>query len=160
MQFRCVIRMKQQVEVLLFNQLEIVWEGLRTFVMGKPILFVLMTGLLIAVSSVVSEIITYWLARIGGRALVERFSRWLRVDMRHFDRAESLFTRWGVRLVIFGRVLPGVRTLVSVPAGMTRMNFGLFFSASFGGAYLWNTLLVAAGYLLGFKVTLFGISIL
>jgi alkaline phosphatase len=91
---------------------------------------------------------------------VERFSRWLRVDLRHIDRAESMFTRWGVRLVMFGRILPGVRTLVSVPAGMTRMNFGLFFGASFGGAYVWNTLLVAAGYLLGFKVTLFGISIL
>jgi membrane protein DedA with SNARE-associated domain len=117
-------------------------------------------GLVIAMSSVASEIITYWVARIGGRALVERFSRWLKVDLRHMDRAESMFTRWGVGLVMFGRILPGVRTLVSVPAGMTRMNFGLFFGASFGGAYLWNTLLVALGYLLGFNVTLFGISIL
>lgn len=130
------------------------------FVVGEPVLFVLVMGLVIAVSSVASEIITYWVARIGGRALVERFSRWLKVDLRHMDRAESLFTRWGVGLVMFGRILPGVRTLVSVPAGMTRMNFGLFFGASFGGAYLWNTLLVAVGYLLGFNVTLFGISIL
>lgn len=131
-----------------------------TFIVEKPVLFVLAMGLIIAVTSVVSEIIIYWLARIGGRALVERFSRWLRVDMRHFDRAESMFVRWGVGLVMFGRILPGVRTLVSVPAGMTRMNFGLFFGASLGGAYLWNTLLVAAGYLLGFNVTLFGVSIL
>lgn len=116
-------------------------------------------GFIIAINSVALEVITYWLARIGGRTLVERFSRWLRVDMRHFERAEALFTRWGVNLVVFGRILPGVRTLVSVPAGMTRMNFGLFFGASFGGAYVWNTLLVAAGYLLGFKVTLFGLSI-
>ncbi len=138
------------------NWLEMVWA----FVVGEPVLFVLVMGLVIAVSSVASEIITYWVARIGGRALVERFSRWLKVDLRHMDRAESLFTRWGVGLVMFGRILPGVRTLVSVPAGMTRMNFGLFFGASFGGAYLWNTLLVAVGYLLGFNVTLFGISIL
>jgi membrane protein DedA with SNARE-associated domain len=123
-------------------------------------LFILLTGLIIAVSSVISEIITYWLARIGGHALVERFSRWLRVDMRHFEGAETLFKRWGVKLVLFGRILPGVRTLVCVPAGMTRMNFGLFFGASFGGAYLWNTILVAAGYIFGFKMTLFGISIL
>lgn len=130
------------------------------FIVGQPVLFVLAMGLIVALSSVASEVVTYWLARIGGRALVERFSRWLRVDMRHFDRAESLFSRWGVGLVMFGRILPGVRTLVSVPAGMTRMNFGLFFGASFGGAYVWNTLLVAAGYLLGFNVTFFGISIL
>ena len=141
-------------------QIEIWIEGVRAFIVGQPVLFVLVMGLVIAVSSVISEIITYWLARIGGRALVERFSRWLKVDLRHMDRAEVLFTRWGIGLVMFGRILPGVRTLVSVPAGMTRMNFGLFIGASFGGAYLWNTLLVAAGYLLGFKMTLFGISIL
>ena len=135
-------------------------EGVRVFVIGQPVLFVLVMGLIIAATSVASEVITYWLARIGGRALVERFSRWLKVDFRHIDRAESMFTRWGIGLVMFGRILPGVRTLVSVPAGMTRMNFGLFFGASFGGAYLWNTLLVAVGYLLGLNVTLFGISIL
>jgi membrane protein DedA with SNARE-associated domain len=76
------------------------------------------------------------------------------------DRAEAMFVRRGVVLVIFGRILPGVRTLVSVPAGVTRMNFGLFIGAAFGGAYLWNTLLVAAGYLFGFKMTLLGLSIL
>lgn len=141
-------------------QIENWFRGLWGFIVGEPVLFILVMGLLIAVNSVVTEIITYWLARIGGRTLVERFSRWLRVDMRHFDRAESMFTRWGVRLVLFGRILPGVRTLVSVPAGMTHMNFGLFFGASFGGAYVWNTLLVAVGYLLGFNMTVFGISIL
>jgi len=141
-------------------QIEIWFDGVWAFIVGEPVLFVLVMGLLIAVYMSASEVLTYWLARIGGRALVERFSRWLRVDMRHFERAESLFGRWGVGLVMFGRILPGVRTLVSVPAGMTRMNFGLFFGASFGGAYVWNTLLVAVGYLLGFKMTFFGISIL
>ena len=76
------------------------------------------------------------------------------------QRTEDLFSRWGVRLVIFGRILPGLRTLVSVPAGLTRMNFGLFLGAAFGGALGWNTLLVGLGYTLGFKVTLLGISIL
>jgi membrane protein DedA with SNARE-associated domain len=132
----------------------------QAFVVGEPVLFVLVLGLVIAVNSAVTEVITYWAARIGGRSLVFGFSRWLRVDTRHIDRAESMFTQWGIGLVMFGRILPGVRTLVSVPAGMTRMNFGLFFGASFGGAYLWNTLLVAAGYLLGFKLTIFGLSIL
>jgi len=135
-------------------------ESVRVFVIGKPVIFVLLMGLVIAVYMSASEVITYWLARIGGRTLVDRFSRWLKIDMRHYERAEEMFLRWGMGLVMFGRILPGVRTLVSVPAGMTRMNFGLFFGASFGGAYLWNTLLVAVGYLLGFKMTFFGISIL
>jgi len=142
------------------DKAKLLFEGVRAFIVGEPVLFVLVMRLVIAVNSAVTEIITYWLARIGGRALVERFSRWLRVDTRQIDHAEIMFTRWGIGLVMFGRILPDVRTLVSVPAGMTRMNFGLFFGASFGGAYLWNTLLVAVGYLLGFKVTLFGVSIL
>jgi len=144
----------------LFVQIKNWFDVLWTFIVGQPVLFVLVMGLIVAVSSVVTEIITYWLARIGGRPLVERFSRWLRMDMHHFERAEAMFVRWGVGLVMFGRILPGVRTMVSVPAGMTRMNFGLFFGASFGGAYVWNTLLVAVGYLLGFKMTIFGLSVL
>ena len=141
-------------------QIESWFGGLWSFIVGEPVLFVLVMGLIIAVYMSASEVLTYWLARIGGRALVERFSRWLKIDMKHYERAELMFGRWGVGLVMFGRILPGVRTLVSVPAGMTRMNFGLFFGASFGGAYMWNTLLVALGYLLGFKMTYFGISIL
>jgi len=140
------------------DKAKLLFEGVRAFIVGEPVLFVLVMRLVIAVNSAVTEIITYWLARIGGRALVFRFSRWLCVDLRHMNRAERLFVRWGVRLVVFGRILPGVRTLVSVPAGMTRMNFGLFLGASFGGAYVWNTLLVAAGYLLGFKMTLLGVT--
>lgn len=55
---------------------------------------------------------------------------------------------------IFGRVPPGVRTMVSVPARITRMCFALFFGTSFGGAYVGNTLLVGVCFLLGFKLTL------
>jgi membrane protein DedA with SNARE-associated domain len=135
-------------------------ENSRAFLAAQPVLFILATGLLIATVSVIGETIVYWAARLGGRSLVYRFSRWLRLDTRDMDRAEALFLRWGIGLVVFGRILPGVRTAVSVPAGVTRMNFALFFSASFGGAYLWNTLLVGLSYLLGIQFTPFGISIL
>lgn len=144
----------------MFVQIKSWFDVVWAFIVGEPVLFVLVMGLIIAVNSAVTEVITYWLARIGGRALVERFSRWLKIDMKHYDRAESMFGRWGVGLVLFGRILPGVRTLVSVPAGMTRMNFGLFFGASLGGAYIWNTLLVAVGYLLGFNMNFFGVSLM
>ena len=104
----------------------------------------------------------YWVARVGGRPLVERLVArgWLRVDSKRAQRTEELFAHWGLRLVIFGRIFPGVRTLVSIPAGLTHMNFGLFVGAAFSGAYIWNTLLVGVGYALGFKVTLLGVSIL
>ena len=144
----------------MFDPFNNLLENSRAFLAAQPVLFILATGLLIATVSVIGETIVYWAARLGGRSLVFRFSRWLRLDTRHIDRAEALFLRWGIGLVMFGRILPGVRTAVSVPAGVTRMNFALFFSASFGGAYLWNTLLVGLSYLLGIQFTPFGISIL
>ena len=146
----------------MFDQLAIYFIDVKLFVLGQPVLFVLLTGLLISSVSVAGEIATYWAARLGGPPLIARMAArgWLRMDSRRMQRAESLFARWGVRLVIFGRIFPGLRTLVSVPAGLTRMNFGLFLSAAFSGAYIWNTLLVGVGYALGFKVTLLGFSIL
>lgn len=151
--------MARQGEVILLEQILLAAQRAEVFINGQPILFVLATGLFVALIHVIMETITYWLARLGGRPLVFRFSRWLRVDIRHLDRVEALFGRWGIRLVLFGRIIPGVRTLVSVPAGITRMNFGLFLGTSLGGAYLWNTLMVAIAYLFGFKLTMFGISI-
>lgn len=146
----------------MFDMFENFVNSARLFIIGQPILFVTVMGLLIAVISVTGEIAIYWAARWGGRSLVERLIArgWLRIDSRRAQRTEDMFGRWGIRLVIFGRIFPGLRTLVSIPAGLTRMNFGLFASAAFGGAYIWNTLLVGVGYALGFKVTLLGISIL
>lgn len=146
----------------MFESFEGFINSVRLFIIGQPILFVIVMGLFIAVVSVAGEFAIYWAARLGGRPLVERLVArgWLRVDAKRAQRTEELFERWGLRLVIFGRILPGVRTLVSVPAGLTQMNFGLFASAAFSGAYIWNTLLVGIGYALGFKVTLLGVSIL
>lgn len=146
----------------MFDQLESYLTSARLFVLGQPILFVISSGLIISILSVAGEVIIYWAARLGGRPLIERMAArgWMRMDARRAQRTETLFSRWGVHLVIFGRILPGVRTLVSVPAGLSRMNFSLFLGAAFSGAYIWNTLLVGVGYALGFKVTLLGVSIL
>lgn len=146
----------------MFDQLESYLIGARLFVLGQPILFVISSGLIISILSVAGEVIVYWAARLGGRPLIERMAArgWMRMDARRAQHTETLFSRWGVHLVIFGRILPGVRTLVSVPAGLSRMKFSLFLGAAFSGAYIWNTLLVGVGYALGFKVTLLGVSIL
>ncbi len=142
----------------MFVQFEMFVKAAQGFIFGQPILFVLASGFVVAVSSVIVEIIIYWAARLGGRPLAQRVMLWFRMDTRNMDRTENMFLRWGVGLVMFGRILPGVRALVSVPAGITRMNFGLFLGAALSGAYVWNTLLVGISYLLGFKLTLFGLS--
>jgi membrane protein DedA with SNARE-associated domain len=106
-------------------------------------------GFYAAIGSVLGASITYWVARMGGRPLVDKFARWVHIKPTQISHAEQLFHRWGAGLVLAGRVIPGIRTLVSIPAGLARMNFPIFMAATFIGAYIWCTLLIGAGYLLG-----------
>ena len=106
-------------------------------------------GLYAAIGSTLGASIAYWAARLGGRPLVDKFAGWLRIPAAHITQAENQFHRWGTGLVLFGRVIPGVRTLVSIPAGLARMPFFTFVTATFAGSYVWCALLIGAGYLLG-----------
>ena len=106
-------------------------------------------GLVAAFGSVIGSSITYWAARLGGRPLVDKFAGWLRISPAQICRVETRFHRWGVWLVLIGRVIPGVRTLVSIPAGLARMHYGIFTIMTFAGAYIWCTLLIGTGYALG-----------
>ena len=132
----------------------------QNFITGHPVQAVLGLGLIFALSSAMGETILYWMARFGGRPLVFRFSRWLRLDTGKLDKVEALYARWGMRLVFFCRFLPGVKALLSVPAGISRMNYGAYIGASFSAAYIYNILWFAAALFLGQKVTMFGVPIL
>ena len=106
-------------------------------------------GFYAALGSVLGASIAYWVARLGGRPVVDKLARWVRIDPNHIISAENQFQRWGTGLVLVGRVMPGIRTLISIPAGLARMPFITFFIATFIGAYTWCTLLIGAGYVLG-----------
>jgi membrane protein DedA with SNARE-associated domain len=144
----------------MFEHLLFYFASARTYISGHPVQAVLVLGLLFAGSSAIWEAALYWMARLGGRPLIYRYSRFLRVDTRKIDKVDSLFARWGGRLVFFGRFLPGIKTLVPVPAGMSRMNFPLYLGTSFSAAYIYNIAWFAAVILLGHKVTMFGVPIL
>jgi membrane protein DedA with SNARE-associated domain len=81
--------------------------------------------------------------------VIDRLAGWMRIKPAHITSAERQFQRYGSGLVLAGRVIPGVRTLVSLPAGLARMNFLKFLIATLVGSYVWCTLLIGAGYLLG-----------
>jgi membrane protein DedA with SNARE-associated domain len=117
---------------------------------------ILLGGLYAAIGSVLGASITYWVARLGGRPLVDKLAHRVRIDPAHITRTEEQFQRWGAALVLIGRVIPGIRTLVSIPAGLARMPFLTFFMATFVGAYIWCTLLIGAGYVLGHEWNLIG----
>ena len=90
--------------------------------------------------------------RVGGermRRWVERHGRWLTLSVEEADRAQAWFRRRGRMAVFLGRLVPALRTLVSVPAGVTGMPWPAFLLWSALGSALWNALLMGIGYALG-----------
>jgi len=90
----------------------------------------------------------------AGRAIgVDRLRRWLDrlplVDAEQLDRADRWFDRYGQRAVFFGRMVPVVRSLVSVPAGAERMPLPRFITLTAAGSGMWNALFIGLGYGLG-----------
>jgi membrane protein DedA with SNARE-associated domain len=100
--------------------------------------------------SVVGAVLLYglgaWLGRDRLRNLVDRMPL---VSLDDVDKAESWFTRHGDWAVLIGRLIPIVRSLISIPAGVERMSLGRFLAFTTLGSGVWNTLLVGAGYQLG-----------
>ena len=113
--------------------------------------FILLAGFYAGLGSAIGASITYWVARIGGRPMIDKFTHWFRIDIRYIDKIEDQCRKWGAGIVMVGRVIPGVRTLVSIPAGLVKIPFPKFFLATFIGAYFWCTLLIGAGYVLGYE---------
>lgn len=88
-------------------------------------------------------------ARHGGRPFAERFVRFARQDPHTLERAERWFQRRGPLMVLAGRCVPGVRSLVALPAGALRMPRAQYVVLTLIGSTVWNTVLISAGYLLG-----------
>lgn len=81
--------------------------------------------------------------------LADRYGKWITVSGRDIEKAIAWFNQYGTRAVFLGRLVPGVRTLISLPAGLSRMNFLTFLLYSTAGTLIWTLLLTYAGLLLG-----------
>ncbi len=103
-------------------------------------------------------IINYYLALWIGRPLVYKFAdsrigHMCLLDSSKIAKAEAFFNKHGVTSTLIGRLVPGVRQLISVPAGLARMHFGKFILYTTIGAGIWNTILALLGYYLRTIVT-------
>jgi membrane protein DedA with SNARE-associated domain len=99
--------------------------------------------------SVTGAVLLAEMARHGGRPFAERFVKFARQDPKQLERAEGWFDKHGSLLVLFGRFLPGVRSLVALPAGLLRMSRVRYIVLTVVGSSIWNTALISAGYILG-----------
>jgi membrane protein DedA with SNARE-associated domain len=85
----------------------------------------------------------------GGRPLLERHGRWLHLGPERLERAERWFGRWGDWTVLIGRILPVVRSFVSIPAGVLEMRFWRYVVLTLIGSAIWCFVLAGAGWGLG-----------
>jgi membrane protein DedA with SNARE-associated domain len=83
------------------------------------------------------------------KPFIERFGRWLTLDWAEIERAEKLFGTRGWAIIFFGRMLPTLRSLISIPAGLLHMRLSTFVIWSTLGTAIWTAGLGMAGYILG-----------
>ena len=101
------------------------------------------------VGSILGSLANYFLALWLGRGLVRRFGRYFLISERSLERSERYFAAHGEISVLLGRMLPVVRHLISIPAGLARMSLVAFVVYTGVGATLWCAVLVWIGYFLG-----------
>lgn len=105
------------------------------------------------VGSVIGAVILYSLGHLlkenGFEYIINRYGHILRVELQDVHKASSWFQKYGYWTVFFCRMVPLIRSLISIPAGMAKMNLWLFLLYTIAGTLIWNTLLVGAGALLG-----------
>lgn len=104
------------------------------------------------IGSVAGALVWYYAARALGlhrlKSVAARHGRWLTLEPRQIDHASAWFRRHSGKSVFLGRLAPGVRTLISVPAGIAEMPLGRFLTYSTLGSAVWTGLLAVSGFLL------------
>lgn len=101
------------------------------------------------IGSLIGALILYFIARAGGRPLLLKYGRFLRFTEKDLDKADAWFDARGDWIVFFGRLIPGMRSLVSLPAGLSEMPIWRFIALTTIGSAIWNSVLIGIGWQLG-----------
>ncbi|MEW6726762.1 MAG: DedA family protein [Bacillota bacterium] len=108
-----------------------------------------MTVLAGTLGGTAGSILSYLFGLWGGRAFILQYGRFVGVSRHHLALAERWFERYGEATVFFTRLMPVIRTFISLPAGIGRMHFVKFVVYTFFGSLIWSIVLVFFGYKLG-----------
>lgn len=106
------------------------------------------TGVIIAgtVGSYLGSAITYWISLAVGRPVIQRWGKYFFIPPEKLERAEIWLQRYEAGGVFFARLLPVIRHLISIPAGIVRMNFWVFSAVTIIGSAIWCTVLAYLGH--------------
>lgn len=99
--------------------------------------------------SLTGSLVSYFMGKVGGNRLIIHFGKYLLLDLGDLKKAEDWFEKKGEKTIFIGRLIPVVRHLISIPAGIGRMNLHKFMLFTAIGASFWNMFLAYLGYLLG-----------
>ncbi|MBI3744445.1 MAG: DedA family protein [Chloroflexi bacterium] len=116
---------------------------------GHGVEFVFLAALLGALGNVIGSLIAYGVGAYGGRPVLERYGKYVLITRHDVDRSERWFRRHGDITVLVSRLLPVVRTFISLPAGIARMNVWRFSILTFIGSLPFSFALAYGGYKLG-----------
>lgn len=102
-----------------------------------------------ALGSTAGAIVIYFVSMKVGRATIVRFGKHIRVSEREIEKAERWFAKYGSVAVFTARMVPGIREIISIPAGIGKMSIVKFIAYTFAGSLVWCIVLTLAGYYLG-----------
>jgi membrane protein DedA with SNARE-associated domain len=114
-----------------------------------PATFVLAAGAWGALGNTFGSIIAYYVGMVAGRPFLNKYGRYVLLSHRDLELSDRWFARSGSWTVFVSRLLPLIRTYISLPAGIARMNVVKFVIYTFTGSFIWSTALAYGGYLLG-----------
>ena len=101
------------------------------------------------IGNLIGSLISYGIGAWGGRPFLERWGRYVLIRPHEIELAEHFFQRYGSATAFFSRLLPVVRTFISFPAGVARMDLRRFIIYSTAGAFIWSAILTELGVAFG-----------
>lgn len=105
------------------------------------------------VGTILGALPWYYVGKLVGeeniKRLADKYGKWISISRKDIEKADQWFHKHGEQAVFFGRLVPGIRTLISLPAGISNMNLIPFLIYSTIGTTIWVSLLTFAGYKLG-----------
>ncbi len=122
----------------------------------NPILGIVLVGLAGSIGCLVGSSVAYWIGYKGGRPLMLKYGRYVLISQHDADKADHFFQKYGSATAFFSRLLPVVRTYISLPAGISKMPFVKFCIYSFAGSLPWCILLTYLGTVLGANMAKIG----
>ena len=123
--------------------------GFAGYLVYKGELALLPVALVGALGNISGSTFMYLLGIRGGRPVIDKYGKYLHITKDKMDKVDRWFAKWGDELVFVAQLLPGVRTFISLPAGILKVNFPKFIIYTFLGAFLWCLVLAYTAYSLG-----------